>query len=230
MEVVQRELQAEEYDCMVSLLAGAANSYRKASTLNPFPKAFLQSDKDRDYDRLAACLRSLPSPADVFPADPLTLDLTEDQRSLLQFLASDVVRLRKVDATEMRHHFAPCAASLHPNLVFQVIHNAASSSVQEFASLKQEYGTMIAFHGSSLENWHCIVNTGLRNFSGTSKQQTGALFGEGIYLSTLLSVAADFSRSGEGWSKSAVQDDAYLLLHWKFFETNFVQRSPLSIK
>eukprot|EP00667_Euglena_gracilis_P009556 EG_transcript_9711 len=63
---------------------------------------------------------------------------------------------------------------------------------------------MIAFHGSSLENWHCIVNTGLRNFSGTSKQQTGALFGEGIYLSTLLSVAADFSRSGEGWSKSAV--------------------------
>ena len=49
---------------------------------------------------------------------------------------------------------------------------------QEFQALKAKYGSQTAFHGSTIENWHCIVNTGLRNFSGTDKQKTGALFGE----------------------------------------------------
>ncbi len=49
---------------------------------------------------------------------------------------------------------------------------------KEFEALKGQYGAQVAFHGSSVENWHCIVNTGLRNFSGTDKEKTGALFGE----------------------------------------------------
>jgi hypothetical protein len=50
--------------------------------------------------------------------------------------------------------------------------------LQEFLKLKAEFGTHVAFHGSATENWFCIVNTGLRNFSGTEKQRTGAIFGE----------------------------------------------------
>uniref|UniRef100_A0A7S4G383 Poly [ADP-ribose] polymerase n=1 Tax=Eutreptiella gymnastica TaxID=73025 RepID=A0A7S4G383_9EUGL len=191
----------EVYDCVVSLLSGAANSYRKASTLNPFPKAFVTESKDRDYDRLCNCLRRLPSPKE-FSEENLTIELDDDLRSVVQFISNDIVKMRNVAVSEVKQHFGSCSASLHPNYCFELLHNPDSSSVQEFQALKAKYGSQTAFHGSTIENWHCIVNTGLRNFSGTDKQKTGALFGEGIYLSTMLSVATDFSRSGEGWSKS----------------------------
>uniref|UniRef100_A0A7S1HZD6 Poly [ADP-ribose] polymerase n=1 Tax=Eutreptiella gymnastica TaxID=73025 RepID=A0A7S1HZD6_9EUGL len=194
----------EVYDCVVSLLSGAANSYRKASTLNPFPKAFVTENKDRDYDRLCECLKRLPSPEEMFSADRNVIQLDADQHSLMQFLSNDVVQLRKVAVAELQPHYASCASTLHPNYAFELVHNSNSSTFQEFSALKAQYGAQTAFHGSTIENWHCIVNTGLRNFSGTEKQKTGALFGEGIYLSTMLSVAADFSRSGEGWSNSTI--------------------------
>jgi len=44
-------------------------------------------------------------------------------------------------------------------------------------------GSFFAFHGSSIENWHAIIRTGLRNASGTKLQVNGAAYGKGIYLS-----------------------------------------------
>lgn len=45
--------------------------------------------------------------------------------------------------------------------------------------------SVYAFHGTSLENLHSILHTGLVVLSGTALERTGALHGSGIYCSTV---------------------------------------------
>jgi len=66
-----------------------------------------------------------------------------------------------------------------------VLLSAPPEKEQEFNTLKAKHGTVFAFHGSPVENWHCILRTGLRNASGTKLQLNGAAYGSGIYLSPL---------------------------------------------
>jgi poly [ADP-ribose] polymerase 6/8 len=40
-----------------------------------------------------------------------------------------------------------------------------------FRSKRKKYGSFYAFHGSSSGNWHCILRSGLKNYSGTSKMR-----------------------------------------------------------
>jgi poly [ADP-ribose] polymerase 6/8 len=59
-------------------------------------------------------------------------------------------------------------------------------------------GSMYAFHGSSIENWHSIIRQGLRNASGTKLQVNGAAYGKGIYLSTSSSMSLGYCRGAHG--------------------------------
>jgi len=65
-----------------------------------------------------------------------------------------------------------------------------------FRSLRKQYGSVYAFHGSPCENWHSIVRNGLRNASGTSLQIHGTAYGKGIYMSPYLSTSSGYTRSG----------------------------------
>lgn len=53
-----------------------------------------------------------------------------------------------------------------------------------FNEIKQKEGVKIlqGFHGSPSENWHSIIRTSLKNYSGTENQLHGAAHGNGIYL------------------------------------------------
>jgi hypothetical protein len=68
-----------------------------------------------------------------------------------------------------------------------------------FDELASKFGTITAFHGSSLDNWHSIIHNGLKNLSGTKDMKFGALFGNGIYFSEDLVVSRMFSEVGRGW-------------------------------
>ncbi|KXZ46253.1 hypothetical protein GPECTOR_45g123 [Gonium pectorale] len=61
---------------------------------------------------------------------------------------------------------------------------------------------VIAYHGTHLENLHSIVHTGLQNLSGTRLQRTGAIFGDGIYLSTNYDTAFSFCQPCPSWPRS----------------------------
>lgn len=52
----------------------------------------------------------------------------------------------------------------------------------QFQELKKIYGSFYTFHGSSLSNWFSILYYGLKNYSGTSRQRNGAVYGPGIYM------------------------------------------------
>eukprot|EP00906_Rhabdomonas_costata_P034727 RCo048842 len=213
MQAIQQVMGPEEYECLVSLACGAAKSYRKSSIFNPFPKAFVVDGRERDYDRLVACLDTLPPSAAMFsPSGGAAASAvseaewqpTEDHRALCEFLVSECFKLRRVPVEEVRQHLPASSPGLHPDLVFEVRHDPSSRASQDFDGAREEFGCAVAFHGSSTENWFCIVNSGLRNFSGTARQRSGALFGEGIYLSSSLAVALDFSQAAPCWGHGTV--------------------------
>lgn len=50
---------------------------------------------------------------------------------------------------------------------------------KKFRDMKKQYGSVWAFHGSALGNWHSIMRKGLQNMSGTKGQVNGAAYGSG---------------------------------------------------
>lgn len=69
---------------------------------------------------------------------------------------------------------------------------------QVFQDLKAEYGTVYAFHGSALENWHSVLRNGLYVASNTEFQTTGARYGAGIYISPRLGYSSNYSKQSVG--------------------------------
>mmetsp|Transcript_49046 Transcript_49046/g.153997 ORF Transcript_49046/g.153997 Transcript_49046/m.153997 type:complete len:225 (-) Transcript_49046:1119-1793(-) len=75
----------------------------------------------------------------------------------------------------------------------------------EFEAAAREYGEVETFHGSSLENFHCILRCGLKSFSGNKERMsTGDVFGEGVYLSSDIRLASSFAKRGMAWEKSSI--------------------------
>jgi len=88
---------------------------------------------------------------------------------------------------------------------------------EKFRRLKEEHGSVFAFHGSRVENWHSILRYpslpflgaikylpfcfllpiyrhGLKNASGTKLQLNGAAYGAGIYLSPQSATSFGYSQ------------------------------------
>eukprot|EP01012_Entosiphon_sulcatum_P005187 TRINITY_DN12241_c0_g1_i1.p1 TRINITY_DN12241_c0_g1~~TRINITY_DN12241_c0_g1_i1.p1 ORF type:complete len:196 (-),score=39.39 TRINITY_DN12241_c0_g1_i1:136-723(-) len=64
---------------------------------------------------------------------------------------------------------------------------------ESFSKMKKKHGTEFAFHGSPIENWHCILREGLKNATGTKLQLNGAAHGAGIYLSPTAQLSLDYA-------------------------------------
>mmetsp|Transcript_13559 Transcript_13559/g.17078 ORF Transcript_13559/g.17078 Transcript_13559/m.17078 type:complete len:209 (-) Transcript_13559:110-736(-) len=65
-------------------------------------------------------------------------------------------------------------------------------------------GSIFAFHGSGLGNWHSIMRIGLKNMSNTKYMSAGAAYGSGIYFADDIGTSLGYSgRSNSGmWNKS----------------------------
>ena len=74
-----------------------------------------------------------------------------------------------------------------------VMLSAPPERQKAFNALKAQYSTKFVWHGSSFENWHAIMRTGLKNCSGTKLMTAGDAYGNGIYLSTAAAVSLGFS-------------------------------------
>lgn len=91
--------------------------------------------------------------------------------------------------------------SLRPQLVLELSPVAAAAAPTPASGAPQ---SVAALHGTSFENLHSILHLGLLNLSGTRLERTGAAFGSGIYLSTELTVAFEFSKAAPAWGQSAI--------------------------
>eukprot|EP00904_Undaria_pinnatifida_P006156 jgi/Undpi1/2670/HiC_scaffold_13.g06048.m1 len=100
------------------------------------------------------------------------------------------------------------AVSTHLGSVPSYVFDVVLPSDPAFDAEARLGGYTIAYHGSSPENFHSILNTGLRVMSGSRLMKNGAAFGNGVYLSGSRKAAAAFACRGDGtgttvWPKSA---------------------------
>jgi poly [ADP-ribose] polymerase 6/8 len=77
--------------------------------------------------------------------------------------------------------------------------SATPEKEEKFQKYKKQYGSLWAFHGSGLANWHAIFRNGLKNMSGTSGQLNGAAYGSGIYLASESATSFGYAREGNIW-------------------------------
>jgi len=179
-------------DLLVCMAKAAANSARKELILEPFPTICHPADRtkmilspsNKDYKTLAEIFDAFPSIGDVLNAQEVSgikghLDKAHLYcYPLLQWIInSNRSHIEKLP--ELRH-----VKSMQTPYQY-VLMSAPPEKEEAFKLLKAKHGTTFAFHGSPVENWHCILRTGLRNASGTKLQLNGAAYGNGIYLSPL---------------------------------------------
>lgn len=74
------------------------------------------------------------------------------------------------------------SSNAHAGYQFKLFTNTFEREIA-FQTLKRQYGSSYAFHGSKFMNWHSILRTSLQNFSNTQYMLNGATYGSGVYVS-----------------------------------------------
>ena len=153
----------------------------------------------RDYDALRSTVASLPPLAALTdPAGEGRRGLGGQQRQLLEWLEVTLSKVRPValerSILDLTDSSAGAAAAMAaPSHQFSVRATLDAPRQQRWDAAASEHGTRVVYHGSAVENFHSIINNGLKNYSGTERQTTGAVFGNGIYLSNSLALVQNFA-------------------------------------
>jgi len=172
------------------LFQAAVNSTREALVCQPFPTLF---ESDNRVLLHPTEKRDIPLAKD-FAEQLVKMDFSSFPESLLAHWLSVSNKTLLITIPESpiqgAHSFLTLAAS--------------PEKMVDFQREKAIHGSIFAFHGSSLENWHRILHDGLKNASGTALMTTGAAYGPGIYLSPDFAVSIGYSRYSAGMSCIAI--------------------------
>lgn len=125
---------------------------------------------ENDYKTMKSVLNTIIS-IPMNDADPT-------QEMLIDYIKSTPI--------EMQFH----GKSIHTDIVE---YEFRYSSVMERILNNRHKHRWYLFHGSSLGNWHSIVRNGIKNMSQTKFMTTGAVYGNGIYLSDNIMTAYGYS-------------------------------------
>lgn len=204
IESISEHLETDILACDVklSLFIGAARSYRHDSSLSPFPPFFIDSAGSKDIKGVLEAISCFPSLTSIKKSlNCRKLDLSFKQLKLLSWIfngGSLQLSLRSMKVSDYLDTLSNIGINLKPthvkpNLILKVSkHNTESWKLR-----CESEDTFYGFHGSRLDNWFSILNNGLQQHrSVTSK------FGEGIYLSSDLTLSLNYSTSGVSWEKS----------------------------
>ncbi|XP_054159652.1 SKI family transcriptional corepressor 1 homolog-B-like [Oppia nitens] len=188
------------YDFRLSLFASSLNSYRCDSILKPFPNHYISEDNEKQFDLVKRDLNSIPSLVELQSG----YQMSDNCWRLLHWVMTCgqfKLVVRSVNSPDLPQELTTLmnanqlALKFKPSLVFEVI----SQPKRSFVESRQRYGTFCAFHGSSTENFHSILNNGLINC--LNKRD---LYGSGTYITSRISVAIQFCPFVFGWNKSSL--------------------------
>eukprot|EP00455_Lapot_gusevi_P043103 TRINITY_DN519_c0_g1_i1.p1 TRINITY_DN519_c0_g1~~TRINITY_DN519_c0_g1_i1.p1 ORF type:complete len:641 (-),score=148.73 TRINITY_DN519_c0_g1_i1:262-2184(-) len=154
-----------------------------------------------DLEKLRTTLHAIPSVSEmkdmlrhgVFQS---ALDDADFKiRPLLQWiLTSNRAHLRKLHPHELipeitsPHQFVLISSTPEKEAIFQRLKREAERHRGEGK------GSIYAWHGSPVENWHNILRTGLRNMSNTQYMLNGAAYGQGIYMAQDIGTSIGYCR------------------------------------
>lgn len=201
----------EVVDLILAITIAAATSARAKQILNPFPSVMdanrrkILDPKRPNYAKAAEMVKELPSFGRMVGCEKeeeirrLCEQRSQYSYGLLQWIVSScpahVVCLqgkdRIVSMGTSYQYLMRCSSPEHDRV---------------FDAAKQTHGSIFAFHGSPIENWHAILRNGVKNCSGTSLQLNGASYGAGVYVSPTASMSLKYSQIR---SQSAVSSSAH---------------------
>lgn len=208
--------EAEVVDLLVSMAkVGVKSATRRELIFDPFPQICDPDNKDvvvlspqkKDWSLLEKLIDSIPSVQQMTQAEDF-VSMKENMEGkhgkyafpMLQWIISS-----------NRSHIVQLNSSVSIKSMctpYQYLLLSDSPEKEEiFRKHKKEHGTIFAFHGSSIENWHGILRKGLINASGTKWMSCGAAYGNGIYLSPAAATSFGYCGGGYGGNPIATKKD-----------------------
>lgn len=176
--------------------ATCKNARRRSIVFPDLPEQMMSlcdNDKDRTYDLIVEILNMIPS------IDSMRKEKDEDALKITLFkihrAASYLIRwiittanshLEFIESTNESFRKSCDFTDDEVKGVFRYLSNPPEKE-KKFNEYKKKAGAKIhnGYHGSPIENWHSIIRTSLKNYSGqTGKQLHGAAYGNGVYLAT----------------------------------------------
>ncbi|KAF4526789.1 hypothetical protein B566_EDAN015585 [Ephemera danica] len=203
VDTLKRYLECDmtAVDVKLSLFVASAMSYRFDSCLKPFPPQYIEG-LDKNIDKLRDIISQIPTmPQLLKQLHDQTLNI-EVIDLLYWILEEQEPKLMVTNKTEFEAalNLAPSNMKVkNPSFIFQVANKWSDVSESRWQQMVSQYGTLHAYHGSKLENFHSILRYGLQQHLNKN-----GLFGSGIYLSSELGVSLPYSLTGCGWSLSGL--------------------------
>lgn len=191
-------------DAKWTIFVSAALSYRYESQLKPFPPRFENEQGGCNIETLAAIINETPKLKIVLKNlidenyDELDTEVVELLYWVLVTLRDSY--LRSVDEEEydsIMSKIPQKSDAICPSHIFALCPTTNSKSEEVFQNEKANFPSKFAFHGSKLDCFYSIINHGLHQHMCKN-----GLFGEGVYLSSELSVSMNYSPFGAGWGAS----------------------------
>uniref|UniRef100_A0A0B6ZET6 PARP catalytic domain-containing protein n=1 Tax=Arion vulgaris TaxID=1028688 RepID=A0A0B6ZET6_9EUPU len=193
--------EPEVINLLIYLSTAAVKSERNGIILSPYPTIIHPSNGselalhpgNKDTKLLDDILTNIPHVKDMLKYDEnelkkILLQKHELCYPLLRWIISSnrshIVKLphkMQLDFMGTKHQF--------------MMRNSPPLEDKQFRVYKEKYGSIFAFHGSPIENWHAIIREGLIVASGTDRMLNGSVYGKGIYLSPYLGTAFGYCRA-----------------------------------
>jgi hypothetical protein len=170
------------------------NKHRRNIVFPDLPEQLLSlcaNDKDKTYELILEILNKIPS------INEMRKDKDEDALKITLFnihkAASYLIRwiittanshLEFIDKSDKEFKKDCDFNDSEVKGVFRYLSNPPEKE-RKFNEYKKKEGIQIhnGYHGSPIENWHSIIRTSLKNYSGhQGKQLHGAAYGNGVYL------------------------------------------------
>lgn len=195
-EIIEKEPMSA--DLLLTLFISAVHNYRKTSICDPFPEEFVEGP-ERNYEDVEFYCKALPSLLNLKKQNSLA-NLPLKGLKLLSFIIDteyyDELTLTQISLEQYVNETSGIdskqSSSSNPNYIIKIEYGDKHPMNKSFSNLKAQHGSIMAFHGSPLENFHCIVRNGLDHTFGKET----SLFGDGIYLSQDRDVAFSFLKPG----------------------------------
>ncbi len=209
---------------IVHFLIQSANDavVNRPDIFEPFPTQFLVADvklergnisklkgvsydKYKDFTKLKKCLsdfnfEKLLKIAELTNSDyELAKVLGEDLYKLIRF----IIMSCKVDIVKDDTVINKKTNSLS---IYKILHPAdiEGNFAKTTKASSDKDKTCYLFHGSGWHNWYSILRNGLKNCSQTTLMTTGAVYGNGVYLSDNLDVSIQYGYSSATHNQKSV--------------------------
>jgi poly [ADP-ribose] polymerase 6/8 len=140
-----------------------------------------------------------------------TVFMKESYHVLYWLLNSNRTAIRHISASDQTEDEQTLAGSRSETRLFAIV-NTPEKEQSFIDACKAEKdadsaseGVERVYHGSSITSWHSIIQRSLQSYSGTERQAHGAIYGNGVYLSTRVNTAMQYchtSTSAPSWPQS----------------------------